>query len=318
MATHIEATASIVLTAPAHQLAEQFCQRQTDVLKAEQVYLNTLAVYAVNDYLQNQGLETDWSASDSWDTVMQSFSDVGDLVIPSCGKLECRPVLPDATEMYVPIETWSDRLGFIAVQFDDVLETACLLGFISNVASETIALAQLQPLSQLLEVLNRSQAIAPITAPVHLSRWLQQAVDAGWQVVEDYFTPLFQTQAPAYSFRGEQSFSALEQAVPVIGCSKPLTLKTQFMQANVALVVGLLPISEAETEIWVQLKPISNQSYLPPDLQIRVLDAEGIERMQAQARNTEIIQLQFVGEPGEQFSLNIVLEQISVIETFVV
>jgi hypothetical protein len=45
---------------PAHQLAEKFCQHQSNLQKAEQVYLNTLAVYAVNYHLQCLGFETDW------------------------------------------------------------------------------------------------------------------------------------------------------------------------------------------------------------------------------------------------------------------
>ena len=131
----------------AHQLAEKCCQQQSHLEKAEQVYLNTLAVYAVDEYLQGLGFGTDLESSDSHNSIMQTFLDVADLVVKNYGKLECKPVLPDADFVYVPEEVWQDRIGYIAVQLNDSLTEAKLLGFLENVATNELPLRQLQPMA---------------------------------------------------------------------------------------------------------------------------------------------------------------------------
>jgi hypothetical protein len=319
MATHPEGSRSIALSPAAHQLAEQFCQRQIDYAKAEQVYLNTLAVYAVKEYLQQQGIETEWEASDSWDAVMQAFLDVGDLVVKPYGKLECRPVAPDEDQVYVPLEVWRDRIGFVSVQFDESLTSAQLLGFVREIESETVSLSQFQPVAELLNYLKSLGAIEAAIPTTHLSQWLQQIVDETWQKVEDYFKPLFSAQQPAYQFRHDSSITCSpEQTSPVVEYRKLLSFNTLVIPLQVALVIGLLPISEAEVEIWIQLRPDSGHSHLPPNLRIAILDETGIEMMHAEARNTEVIQLQFSGEPGEPFSINIVLDEINLTEAFII
>ena len=52
---------------------------------------------------------------------MQSLTDIAGLVVKDCGKLECHPVLPNSDFCYIPAEVWSDRIGYIAVQFDQDL-----------------------------------------------------------------------------------------------------------------------------------------------------------------------------------------------------
>ncbi|NEO43641.1 MAG: DUF1822 family protein [Moorea sp. SIO4A3] len=131
----------------AHQLAEKRCQQQSNLEKAEQVYLNTLAVYAVNEYLQGLGFETDLESSDSQNSIMQTFLDVADLVVKNYGKLECKSVSPDAEFVYLPEEVWQDRMGYIAVQLNDSLTEAKLLGFLENVATNELPLRQLHPMA---------------------------------------------------------------------------------------------------------------------------------------------------------------------------
>jgi hypothetical protein len=51
---------TVPLALEAHSRAEEFRRYQSNPGKAKQVYLNTLAVYAVHVYLQCRGFETDW------------------------------------------------------------------------------------------------------------------------------------------------------------------------------------------------------------------------------------------------------------------
>ena len=116
----------------AHRQAQQFRQHHADSVKGKQVYLNTLAVYAVHEYLQILGIDTNLEASLSWNPITQTLSDTAALQVEPQGQFECRPVLPKSESCHVPPETWSDRLGYIAVQFDPQLETATLIMTRSN------------------------------------------------------------------------------------------------------------------------------------------------------------------------------------------
>src|SRR4028119_1342757 len=97
-------TFTVPLTLEAHRIAQQFHKHQSNPKKAKQVYLNTLAVYAVNFYLNCLGIETAHSASDSWNPAMRTLANIADLEVRDLGKLECRPVLPEAKICDVPPE----------------------------------------------------------------------------------------------------------------------------------------------------------------------------------------------------------------------
>lgn len=298
-------TFTVPLGLSAYRQAEQFQRYQTSPTKAKQVYLNTLAVYAVNVYLQCRGFETNLEASDSWNPIMQTLMNVADLKL-KFGKLECRPVLSGTASVFVPAEVWSERLGYVAVLFDHSLQTATLLGFTSQVQTENLPLPQLQPLEELPLYLNNQ----PTVAPVNLSRWLDQVFEAGWQAVEQLWMPL----SPALNFRGLPTQN--RDALASITRGKVLQFGEP-PEAEVALLVEICPKS-AEMDISVKICSLGKHSYLPPHLQLMVLDETGTAVMQAQARSTKTIQLQFSGQPGEHFSVQVTLDNMSKSEPFVI
>lgn len=298
------ATITIPVTLSARETADRF--RQQHPHKAKQIYLNTLAVQAVQSYLSWFGIATDLSASHSWNPVMQALSDVADLTVTGIGRLECRSVLPSETTCQIPAEVWADRIGYVAVQFDETLTEAILLGFVSNVTTETVAITQLRSLDQLLDHLKQPHS----EAPTHLSRWLEGAIEAGWQTLEDCFG-----QQPVLNFRASSQLQAVES--PVIR-SKMLNLGIGLEEIFVALLVGVIPTENEWMEVWIRVCPIDRQTYLPTGLEVIVLDAENCPAMQAQSRNTDMIQLRFTGMIGETFSIKIALGRQSIIKAFVI
>ncbi|MBW4430934.1 MAG: DUF1822 family protein [Pelatocladus maniniholoensis HA4357-MV3] len=137
----------------ARRLAEKWSRQQATPEKSQQVLLNTLSVSFVNFYLECMGFETDTYASDSWNPVQQTLMDVADLLIKNLGKLECRPVLENAQFVYVPLEVQSNRLGYVAVEISESLQSAKLLGFVKEVSIDNLPIKQLQPLENLLDYL---------------------------------------------------------------------------------------------------------------------------------------------------------------------
>ncbi|MBW4630393.1 MAG: DUF1822 family protein [Iphinoe sp. HA4291-MV1] len=292
-------TFTIPLALSAHSRAEQFRGYQSNPQKAKQVYLNTLAVYAVNVYLQCRGFETDWEKSDSCNPAMQALMDVADLMVENRGKLECRPVLPNAEIVCIPAEVWEQRIGYVAVQLSESLREATLLGFVKKVTSEELPLNQLRSLEELPRHLNQ------IRSAIDLSKWFENIFAAPWQALDAVLNP--KATQLAFSFRKAQE---------VKRC-KLIELGTP--NQAVAMIVAISQASEVEIDISVEVQPPQGQTYLPSNLQLMVLDenAETVIDTHAGSDN-QSIQLEFSGEPGDHFSVKVVLGSFSIAENFVI
>jgi hypothetical protein len=314
---------SLPITQTALRTAQQFANEQPTPQKAEQVRLNTLAVCAVNDYLQMIGIPTNLEASDSWNPVLRLCADVADLEVTGIGRLECRPHKSGQSSCYIPPEVWLDRVGYIVVEIDELSLEATVLGFTQTVTSEELPIRQLQAIDDLIDVLNpldEPQQIPTVARTrVNLNQWLTNVFEQGWQTVESLFAP---TEPEfAFNFRSAPDSVMDELAVSDEGISraKLIDLGMQLAGYPVALVVKLQPESERKTHILLQVHPTGGQIYLPPFLQLTVLDESGLIFLEAQARSADnYIQLQFSGLPGEPFSVKVALGDASVTEDFVV
>lgn len=311
------------ITQLAQHIAQQFASQQPTPQKAEQVRLNTLAVMVVHDYLDLMGIATDLASSDSWNPVMRLCADVADLQVAELGRLECRPVGWHDAVCQVPPEVWEDRIGYAVVQISPEFEQANLLGFVPSVVNEEVVLRQLRSPEALLDHLDRlnhsigkSVATSVQQASVHLSQWFQQQFTASWQAVEELLNP--QNLAPAYRFRSVAS-AELTQNTPTVRRAKLIDLGIQINHCPLALIVELRPTTNQMTQVWLQVHPTQAQSFLPPDLRLTVVDESGATFLEAQSRAVDnYVQLQFSGNPGERFGVQITLGSGRVLEEFVI
>ena len=149
---------TINLTAEHHQVAKKFAVQQDTTEKAKQVYLNTLAVFAVEAFLEEISFPTDLEAGDSWNAAVRCFHDVADLLIPELGKIECRPILPGETKVSLPTEL-EDRIAYVIVQFQEQLNQIQLLGYYPTLdptsPSQDLEISQLEPIENLIDYLFR-------------------------------------------------------------------------------------------------------------------------------------------------------------------
>jgi len=156
---------TVPLELKAHEMARQLAAVQSTVQKGKRVYLNALAVYAVHRYLKWLQIETYLEGSDSFNQVKTALANVADLLITGIGSLECRPVLPGETSIFLPEEVIENRIGYVGVQFSDRLDSVQLLGFAPTFDSsnppQQIAVAELMPIDTLIEQISRlEEAIA--------------------------------------------------------------------------------------------------------------------------------------------------------------
>lgn len=319
-------TFTVTLSLEAHSRAKQFCDRASNPQKAKQIYLNTLAVYSVNFYLQCLGFETELEKSDSWNPVMQTLMNVADLQVENLGKLECRAIMPDSQICYVPPEVWEERIGYLGVQLNESLRKATLLGFVDKVETQELPLSRLKSLEDFREHIRQISrqvetpaavaATSPVKEQVHLSQWLQNIFETGWETVEALFNP---AQAElVFRFRSAHPTTTVTLDNPESGVERVKLIGLERTNEKVALFVGLKPTASSEMNIWVEAYPTGNKVYLPEDLQLMVLDEQGKAVMHAHARSTKNIQLKFSGKPGEWFGVKIALGDVSITEPFLI
>ena len=205
-------TVTVSLTLAAHSQAQHFRQHHHQTAKAKQVYLNTLAIYAVKTYLERAGFEVDLATGQSWNVAQQTLLNVADLNVEGHGVVECRPILPDQTVMQVPPEVWSgvspkphiqpaiQRKAYVAVGLEASLKSATLLGFIDQVDQLEVSLTELLPLDNLMpHLFNCAEpAIQVASVPpteiiaqrlISLKQWLEgipNGVETGWLQIEQW------------------------------------------------------------------------------------------------------------------------------------
>lgn len=294
----------VPLSFSAHGLADRM--RQSNPKKAQQIYLNTLAVYAVDFYLRCLGIETEIEKSDSQNPVHLNFLDVADLQVKSIGRLECRPVLPGATELEIPLEVREDRVGYMAVQFDRSLREANIIGF-ATTAAASIPLEQLHSIDAFPEYLEHLQS--SVRVETNLRQWLTNCFEEGWQELNSILNPAKLVY---------RSSPTTEDSLQV-GREKRIQLVTPEETINLILVTEVHEWSEDAMHVRALILPASDRSYLPAGLQVRILDEEYNIKIEKIANEDDPkIKLPFTSEyVEERFIIQIGLGETSVSENFV-
>jgi hypothetical protein len=274
----------------ARRLAQQFAQQQLSPEKAEQVRLNTLAVWVVHQFLETMGISTHLQASDSWNPVAQMTADIADLELPNLGRLECRPVKPQSQSCAFPPEAWSDRIGYVVVEIDQAERQARLLGFTPTlnrttpvpspdpfrfrfVAAEPapasdvealmaeLSLAQLRsPEDLLTHLFTLKTQPHPVKLRVNLGEWLQGVVAAGWETVESIGESIgdlpLSTSEPGHAFSFRPEVPTRKPALEVqIKRAKVITLDNQGDIQNPDPQNLGTPTSETTMVLVVELQP---------------------------------------------------------------
>lgn len=312
---------SIPLGRTAHELAMQYAAQQASAIEGRQVYLNTLAVYAVQSWLEWMHIESDWPASISWQASLQGLMGAADLWISNRGRLMCQAVVSGASVIDIP-GMGTDTLGCVVVQFEDVLDQAIILGFTESIQVDDeveIPLTNLKPLSYLLSQLHREHASIDSQA-IDLRGWLSGIFDQGWQSLENLLGPSDGEWSLAYRSQERLAAGSLLQMV------KRIDGQGQLAGQSFLLMVAVTPITDTvaasndgyKTEVNVQLHPELGQSYLPPGIQLALFSEEQtcIQQTAARVQDNFIQLLPFRCLYREGFSLQVMLEDVWVTETF--
>lgn len=287
--------------------AEKLSHCQSNQQKSKQVYVNFLAAYAVSNYLECMGFDTELSNNDGNNFLIASLMNVADLEVKNYGTLECRPVMEGEEFVYIPEEVWSDRIGYVIVQIEPSFQEATLLGFLPQVNSSKVPLKQLQSLEDLTVHLKTATI-------VKLSQWLDDIIALGWETLE---TLRQDSPRLGFAFRNSapSKFSPSEED-QFITRGKKLELPTQKDVVN--LCVGIKPGEEPQMDVRVGVYPAQQQKYLPAQLQLAILDDKEKAVMFSEAGNSESLEFRFSGIPGELFRIKLVVGDDYLIEELMI
>jgi hypothetical protein len=297
---------TILLDKNAHRYARQFASEQSSLRKGKQVYLNTLAVCAVNSYLRMLSVNTALDRSDCWHPGCRTIFDTADLILPDLGKLECRSVLPGETAFLIPPEVTVDRLGYVVVRFQEELDRVELLGFINAGAIanpiESISLDRLQSLDALIDNIHRQSLY------VNLRQWLTGLFEDEWQPTELLL-------ANTSNFRS--ATETIDRRENTIDRAKIINLKDEKNSATVILAIDAHAESREEININLRIYPSDRDNYLPSQLEVKILDEFRKSCLEATSRdNDNYLELNFNCHSEEKFNININWKEISISEGF--
>jgi len=286
-------TFTVPLSTVAHSIARESIDGIINKEKSKKVYLNTLAVFAVDFYLNCMGFATSWSSCNSRDRLLVKLMDVADLEIKDLGLIECRYVLPNQNFCQIPPEVWSDRLGYVIVEFNESLTEAIIRGFVTS-SRARVYLENLQSLENLIEYLSCLKPVQTKIKTVRLGQWLHGFFESGWQDLKE----VLDRDRLGFVFREEIN----------IAKAKKIDLGLDVAETSFALVVKISSNSDCdEINIVLQLHPC-DRTYLPSEIQLIVCDnQEEIPVIEAKAREKDnFIQLEFSATANEKFKAIII------------
>ena len=135
---------------------------------------------------------------------------------------------------------------------------------------------------------------------VNLRQWLENIFEVGWQTVESIWG-------------GEQNnFAGVKRG-------KYIDLGIRLDGRDVALIVTIKPEEYETIGILLQVHSTTDNTYLPDNLQLRLLDNDGNILDEVTARSADnLIQINLERELGEEFSVQVTLGDICVTEDFVI
>jgi hypothetical protein len=301
------------ITFKQRQIAEQFQVQHSQPDRQLQIYRNILAVLAVNYYCQCLEIPTDLGNSESWNPIIQSLADIADLLLPGIGQLECRPVEWDATVVEISPEVWGNRIAYVIIALNSAYTEAKLLGFLPATATGKVSLSQLQPLEDLPDIL-----VSPTAEAItQLSQWLQHQFEEGWQAIDAFIKD---TQV-AYSVRTKYAYRTVpkspEESEHSIERIKLLGAEIEQASKPIVMLMTITPTSASSLDIAIEISP-THVTQSPQNIKVMIVDETGEVVMEAQAKSTEEIKLEFSGEKGDKFSVQLVCDDIYLTENFMI
>lgn len=280
-------TFTVPLSGADFKLAQKFSCEQKDADKSKQVFLNTLAVLAVNFYCQCLKVETNLEESTIGHYNRRILMDSADLKIDVLGKLECRPVLPNENICYVPSEVWSDRVGYVVVEIDEEAKKAILFGFVEQIETNELPLAQLPDIDNLLDLLLLAKN----------KQFLERIFAKNWN--EDESAKILKDKQESFVCLDNPALPTIDKSITSpLYKAKYITLKRR----TFILFVRITPTKEGKFQLLVE---VESSKKIPSDLNLKLLSLSDQTLKANPTKGDHYISLKYTLQLGESFQIQV-------------
>ncbi|MBD2579917.1 DUF1822 family protein [Oscillatoria sp. FACHB-1406] len=197
-------------------------------------------------------------------------------------------------------------------------------------SGELESLLQL-PVEEVRLVSAPSETTAPTTAiaqsletvPQILQR-IYNSLESGWQSIEALLAPESPTLAAGWRSAPPLPTQVLElkearsSLTPSEGFMRWINLDLPEINRQIILIVALMPgESPQEIDALIEVRPTQEQAFLPPDLQLMVIDYRGSVVLSARAEKADPrISFALTGTVGEPFEVKVKLNDFSYLQEF--
>ncbi|HEY9768670.1 MAG TPA: DUF1822 family protein [Coleofasciculaceae cyanobacterium] len=139
-----------------------------------------------------------------------------------------------------------------------------------------------------------------------LSQWLQNAFDETWQTIDSLI-----------NLEANLEYG-LRNADEEVKRAKLINLGMQLGERNVALLVKIEEKPNEKLAVSVQLHPHGEVRHLPPNLKLILLSKAGkiLQKVQSRTQDNYIQLKSFKGEQGKRFQIQVSLGSFSITENF--
>lgn len=282
-------TFTVPLSGADFKLAQKFSCEQKDADKSKQVFLNTLAVLAVNFYCQCLKVGTNLKESIIGHYNRRILMDSADLKIDVLGKLECRPVLPNENICYVPSEVWSDRVGYVVVEIDEEAKKAILFGFVEQIETNELPLAQLPDIDNLLDLLLLAKN----------KQFLERIFAKNWN--EDESAKILKDKQESFVCLDNPALPTIDKSITSpLYKAKYITLKRR----TFILFVRITPTKEGKFQLLVEVESDRGEK-IPSDLNLKLLSLSDQTLNASQTKRGNYISLNYNLQLGESFQIQV-------------
>ncbi|NEQ35382.1 MAG: DUF1822 family protein [Okeania sp. SIO3I5] len=148
--------------------------------------------------------------------------------------------------------------------------------------------------------------VSDLQIQTNLTQWFDNIFTTGWQAANELLTP---------------SQLELVRTIGIKG-AKLIDLRADLLIHAVVLLVNLVRENNDSPEVEITLRVYStgDDVYLPPNLKLIVLSKNEVFKEITARSEDRIIQCQFLGEIGEEFTVQLVLDEavITLTEDFVI
>jgi hypothetical protein len=155
------------------------------------------------------------------------------------------------------------------------------------------------------------QGISP-QEETDLNQWIQGVYSRGWQAIETLMGLNYSNLAVNFRSASGTLESSIKQA-------KLIDLGVQIASQSVVLFVVLIPETEGQVSVCVQLHPTGEEIYLPTDIKLTLLSSGAIlGEVRARMQDNYIQLPTFEVETGESFNIQIEIGNFAIAENFVI